>query len=375
MSARPPVPELRVGLVGPLPPPSGGMANQTLQLARLLQEAGVTVHLVQNNPPCRPALVERVRGLRAGWRLLPYLWRLWRCAGQVDLLHVMANSGLAWYAFAAPALYVAALRGTPVVLNYRGGGAQAFLARRATRVRRLVERARAVLIVPSGFLARVFVHHGMPAEIVPNVVDLSRFRPRGALPGDAYGAPHLIVTRNLEDIYDVPTALRAFVRVRAAHPGARLTIAGSGPRRAALEALAAELGVGDAVRFSGRIDNQRIADLYREADLLLNPATVDNMPVSLLEAMASGVPIVSTDVGGVPFLVTHGRHALLVPARDPQAMADAALRLLGDAALAQRLRREGLAHAATFGWDRVRPRLFEVYARVQRQERIAVSAP
>jgi L-malate glycosyltransferase len=375
MSARPPVPGLRVGLVGPLPPPSGGMANQTLQLARLLQEAGVTVHLVQNNAPCRPALVERVRGLRAGWRLPPYLWRLWRCAGQVDLLHVMASSGLAWYAFAAPALYVAALRGTPVVLNYRGGGAQAFLARHATRVRRLVERARAALIVPSGFLAQVFVRHGMPAEIVPNVVDLSRFRPRGALAGDPRGAPHLIVTRNLEDIYDVPTALRAFVHVRAAHAGARLTIAGSGPRRAALEALAAELGVGDAVRFSGRIDNERIADLYREADLLLNPATVDNMPISLLEAMASGVPIVSTDVGGVPFLVAHGRQALLVPPRDPHAMAGAALRLLGDAALAQRLRCEGLAHAATFAWDKVRPRLFEVYARVQRQERIAVSAP
>ena len=130
-----------------------------------------------------------------------------------------------------------------------------------------------------------------------------------------------------------------------------------------------------SVRFTGRIDNHRIAELYREADLLLNPSTVDNTPVSLLEAMASGVPIVSTDVGGVPHLVTDGTHALLVSPRDPDAMAQAALRLLADHALMQRLRREGLALAATFTWDQVRPRLLDVYAKALQPEGLQVSAP
>jgi glycosyltransferase involved in cell wall biosynthesis len=351
---------LRVGLVGPLPPPSGGMANQTLQLARLLQQDGIAVELVRNNAPYRPVWVGRVRGVRALFRLLPYLAALWRCAGRSDVLHVMANSGLAWFVFAAPALAVATLRGTPVVVNYRGGAAEAFLARHAARVRMPMQRAGAVLVVPSGFLQQVFGRHGMQAEVVPNVVDLQRFQP------GTHGlrGPHLIVTRNLETIYDIPTALRAFALVRARHPGARLTVAGSGPLRTRLEALAQELGIAGCTRFAGRIDNEHIGSLYREADLLLNPATVDNTPVSLLEALASGVPIVSTDVGGVPFLVQDGRHALLVPAGHPEAMARAALRVLDDAELAARLTREGMAHAASFAWEAVRPRLLGVYARV-----------
>jgi glycosyltransferase involved in cell wall biosynthesis len=347
------------------------MANQTRQLARLLRSAGITVHLVQTNAAYRPALIGRVRGLRALWRLVPYLLRLWSTAGRTDVMHVMGNSGLAWYLFAAPALAIGAVRGTPVVLNYRGGDAEAFLARHGTRVRRLVRRASAAVIVPSGFLEQVFARHGMPADVVPNIVDTSAFAPRAR----AERGRHLIVTRNLEDIYDIPNALRAFARIRVRYPDARLTIAGSGPRRAALEALARELHLHDVVRFTGRIDNERIAALYREADVLLNPATVDNTPISLLEAMASGVPIVSTNVGGVPFLVADGRQALLVPPRDPQAMAEAVLRLLGDAALADRLQAEGIAHAASFTWERVQPRLFQIYARALQPHRSPVTSP
>ena len=102
---------LRVGLVGPLPPPSGGMANQTRQLARLLAQEGMEVEIVQVNAPYRPAWIEHLRGARALIRLIPYLRRLWNAAGRVHLFHVMANSGWAWHLFAAPAVWVAKLRG------------------------------------------------------------------------------------------------------------------------------------------------------------------------------------------------------------------------------------------------------------------------
>jgi glycosyltransferase involved in cell wall biosynthesis len=353
-----PPPDLAVGLVGPLPPPSGGMANQTRQLARLLGEAGVRVEVVQTNAPCRPAWIESVRGVRALARLVPYLWALWRCAGRVDLFHVMANSGWAWHLFAAPAVWIAALRGKPAIVNYRGGEAEAFLDRQLAWVRPTLARARRV-IVPSGFLRDVFGKRGVQTDIVPNIVDLARFRP--AQP--RAGRLNLLVARNLEDIYDVPTALHAFVRVRAAHPHARLGVAGSGPRRADLERLAAELGVAGAVTFTGRVDNERMPELYREADVVLNPALADNMPNSLLEAMASGVPIVSTRVGGVPYLVTDGVSALLVPAQDPDALAAAVGRLVAEPALAARLRAAGLEEAQRYAWPTIRAVLFDVYAR------------
>ena len=118
---------LRLTLIGPLPPPSGGMANQTRQLARLLESEGVEVTIVQVNAPYRPAWTGSVQGVRALFRLVPYLLKLWREAGRADLFHVMANSGWSWHLFAAPAIWIASSRDVPVVVNYRGGEAAAFM--------------------------------------------------------------------------------------------------------------------------------------------------------------------------------------------------------------------------------------------------------
>jgi L-malate glycosyltransferase len=344
-------------LVGPLPPPSGGMANQTRQLALLLADEGCSVTVVQVNAAYRPAWIGRVRGVRALFRLVPYVWRLWRAARRADLIHVMANSGWAWHLCAMPAIWIARLRRKPVVVNYRGGEAERFLLGQAKWILPTLRRA-SVVVVPSGFLEAIFSRFGIASEIVPNVVDLERFAP-----GDSHvGPPHLIVTRNLEEIYDLPTALRAFARVRDKFPGARLTVAGSGPLRDDLERFAAALGIAQDVTFTGRVENERIPELYRAADLLLNPSRIDNMPISLLEAMASGVPIVSTNVGGIPYLVRHGETALLVAPGDALAMAAAAVRVLEDPVFGRQLRAAGLDAAQAYTWSRVRRKLFAVYA-------------
>jgi glycosyltransferase involved in cell wall biosynthesis len=345
-------------LVGPLPPPSGGMANQTRQLARLLADEGCSVTVVQVNAAYRPPWIGRVRGVRALFRLVPYVWRLWRAARRADLIHVMANSGWAWHLCAMPAIWIARLRRKPVIVNYRGGEAERFLLGQAKWILPTLRRA-SVVVVPSGFLEAIFSRFGIASEIVPNVVDLERF-----VPGESHvGPPHLIVTRNLEDIYDLPTALRAFARVRERFPGARLTVAGSGPLRDDLERFAAVLGIAQDVTFTGRVENDRIPELYRAADLLLNPSRIDNMPISLLEAMASGVPIVSTNVGGIPYLVRDGETALLVAPGDALSMAAAAVRVLEDPVIGRRLRAAGLDAAQAYTWSRVRGKLFAVYAR------------
>jgi len=355
---------LRLTIVGPLPPPAGGMANQTRQLAELLRAEGAQVQVVQTNAPYRPAWIGRVPVVRAGFRLLPYLRRLWVVAGRSRIFHVMANSGWSWHLFAAPAIAIARMRSVPVLVNYRGGEAEPFLARSYRIVRLTLSRA-AVVAVPSGFLHEVFARFGVATVIVPNIVDLARFSPRPEGSG-AGGGAHLVVTRNLEPIYDNATAIRALARVRRQRPDARLTIAGTGPELAPLQALARELGLAEAVSFAGRLERDAIAALYRDADVALNPSTVDNMPNSVLEALASGVPVVSTDVGGVRHIARDGVSALLVPPRDPQAMAAAVLRLLGDADEAQRLAVAGLERVREFGWPRVASTLAAAYAQAER---------
>lgn len=353
---------LRIALVGPLPPPAGGMAMQTRQLGELLSAAGAELNPVPTNAPYRPGFVAAWPGVRALFRLLPYLAALWRAAGRSDLVHLMANSGWSWHLFAAPAIWIAWLRGVPVVVNYRGGEAAEFL-RRSHRLVRFSMRRAACLAVPSGFLRQVFDAHGMSSEVLPNIVDLARFHAAPAPPA----TPHLLVARNLEPLYDNATALRAFARVRVRHPAARLTIAGTGPEQHRLAALAAELGVHEAVAFAGRVERDAMAALQRSCSVALNPSLADNMPNSVLEALASGVPVVSTAVGGVPFVVADGETALLVPPGDAEAMAAAVLRLLDDTALARRLSTAGQAEVRRYGWDRVAPQLADCYRRTLAQ--------
>jgi glycosyltransferase involved in cell wall biosynthesis len=338
------------------------MANQTRQLAELLRGEELSVEIVRNNIPYSPQWISDLRGVRAIVRLVPYVASLWSAYGRCDVVHLMANSGWAWHLFAAPAIWVAWMRGKPVVVNYRGGGAERFLARSSRLVRMSLGRAR-IVAVPSGFLRKLFAAHGLATEVVPNIVDLKLFTPR-ALPRDLSDTPHVVVTRNLEAIYDNETAIRAFAIVRRTFPACRMSIAGTGPELARLQQLAIECGVAGAVTFLGRLEREAIAALYQGADVALNPSRVDNMPNSILEALASGVPVVSTHVGGVPYMVEHGRTALLVPPQDPQAMAESVARLLSDRPLAHRIASAGLADVQQFGWPEVRSKWIEIYGRL-----------
>jgi len=354
---------MRILVLGPVPPPHGGMANQTLQLADLLRREAASVELLETNAPYRPWWIERIPLLRAGFRFVPYLRRVWGAAGRADVVHVMANSGWAWHLCAAPAIWIATLRRVAVVVNYRGGGAGDFFRQSMTWIRPTLARCSAI-VVPSPFLERVFGEYRFRAVVIPNIVDLNRFAPTDdsrTTPGLSTAVPHLVVARNLEPIYDVGTALRAFRIVRQTVPGARLSIAGSGMARPSLEALARELEIEDAVVFTGRVENEQMAALYRQADLVLNPSLVDNMPISILEALASGVPVVSTDVGGIPDLVGDGVTATLVSPQDPVAMAHAALDLLTDSDRRSNQIRAGLDRVRQFTWEHVRSGLLATY--------------
>ena len=290
------------------------------------------------------------------FRLVPYMCRLFAAAGRADIAHVMANSGWAWHLFAAPAIWIARARGCAVVVNYRGGDAENFFAREFGLVRPTLNRAAAV-VVPSMFLAEVFARRGVVARVVPNIVNLELFTPADEPSTD----PHIVVTRNLEPIYDIETALRALAIVRQTIPSVRMTVAGIGPTLAGLQALARELRLEESVSFIGRVENTELPALYRSARVSLNPSLVDNTPISVLEALASGVPVVSTSVGGVPFLVEHDRTALLVPPGDPPAMAEAILRILESPELGRRLAASGRVESLRYTWAEARGRILTVY--------------
>jgi glycosyltransferase involved in cell wall biosynthesis len=356
---------LHIALVGPLPPPAGGIANQTCQLARLLREGGHEVEVVQVNAPYVPAWTGRLRGVRAAVRMPPYLLRLRRAVARAQVVHVMAHSGWAWHLFAAPAVLFAAAAGVPAVVNYRGGGAADFLAREHRLVCPVLRRA-AALAVPSGFLREVFARHAFDAAVIANAVDTARFLPRVPAPDPA---PHILVARSLEPIYDNASALHALAHVRASRPRARMTVTGQGPEEGALRTLARSLGIADSVHFAGQVEHGDMAALFQQADVLLNPSLVDNMPNCLLEAMASGVPVVSTRAGGVPHMVDDGVNGLLVAPGDAAAMAEAVIGLARDGGRARALAGAGLKTVQRHAWEAIGPQWLSLYTRLAAQRR------
>lgn len=358
---------VRLALIGPLPPPNGGMAMQTQCLAERFRQEGFQLELVPVNAPYSPQWVSRLKGLRALFRLVPYVLHLRRAAREAQVFHVMANSGWSWHLFAAPAIWIGSWSGVPVILNYRGGAAAAFLQRQFRWVIPSFRRASCV-VVPSPYLQEVFNRFGVEAAVIPNCVDAVFFRQCPALPGKNSRGPILLIARHLEPIYDIGTGLRAFSRIRQVFPSAELLVAGNGPERDSLMGLAANLELGASVKFLGNIERAQMPAVFQEADLLLNPSLEDNMPNSLLESMASGVPIVTTDSGGIPFMVKQEWNGLLVERANAEAMAEAALRVLQDHDLRIRLVEAGLEYAGRYVWGNVSASWLALYRTLRREE-------
>ena len=355
-----------IGLIAPLPPPNGGMAMQALQLRRLLEQEGAQVDMLATNAAYRPTWIARLPGLRAVFRLVPYVFACWRLLGRCRVVHLMANSGWSWHLFAAPVLILAPWRSTPVIVNYRGGEAHAFFERSFRWVNPVMRRA-ASIVVPSGYLQQVFREFGLDTLVVPNIIDLDLFGAARASDGqgDGHDKPFVfVITRNLERIYGIDVAIRALAVLRERGLEVELEIAGSGPEERALAALATELQVHDAVRFLGRLNREEVAALYRRADAALNPTTVDNMPNSVIEALASAVPVISSDVGGVPYIVTHEESALLVPVGDVNELASAMQRLLQSPELRTHLTAAGLESVKAYAWPVVRDQWRQMYVNV-----------
>jgi glycosyltransferase involved in cell wall biosynthesis len=340
----------KVTIIGPLAPPAGGMANQTKKLAEFLRSENIIVDVIRTNPDYKPSFVGKIPILRALFRLISYKITLLRRLKNTDIIHIMANSGWSWHLFAAPAIIFGRLYNKPVIVNYRGGYAEDFFSKSWFWVNLTLKKSQAI-IVPSVFLQDVFSHFGTESSVIPNVLDKTLFFQTNQPVSDQ--SPHLIVTRNLEAIYDVATTVRAFALVKKEYPQAQLSIAGTGPEKQALTALIAELNLDNHVTFTGRLEAEEMAGLYQQADIMLNASTVDNTPNSIIEALACGTPVVTTDAGGIPKLVTHQHDALLINIADHQKMAEAALNILNSKNLQKTLITNGLNTIQKFYWVNV----------------------
>lgn len=349
---------IRVCILAPSLDILGGQARQAVRLMDgLSKEEALRIAFIPHNPrlPGPLKVLQRVKYLRTivttlyYWGLL--LSRLWK----VDVVHVFSASYYSYMLSVLPAILIGKLYGKKVLVNYRSGEADDHLRNwklTAVPVLRLAD----MIVVPSGYLVDVFARFGLRARPIFNVVELDAFAYRDRTPI----RPVFLTSRLHEPLYNVPCVLRAFAIIQQKFPDARLTVAGDGWMRPQLEELARELDLKHTT-FVGRVAFEKMPALYDAAEIYLTATDLDNMPGSVIECLSCGLPVVTTDAGGVPYIVTHEQTALIVPRGDHRALAAGAIRLLQDNELALRLSRNGLESCRRFTWPAVRDEWLRAY--------------
>ena len=350
--------KLRLLIVAPSFDILGGQAVQAARLLeRLRQEPTLEADLLPINPrlpaPLRP--LQAVKYVRTVVTSIAYITSLFARVRRYDVIHIFSASYFSFVLAPTPALLIGKLFGKKLLLNYHSGEAEDHLQRwRRSAIRTI--RLADVLIVPSSYLVRVFAKFGLPAKPIFNLIETDRF----AFRGRSTLRPVFLSNRNFERHYRVDLVLRAFAIIQDRIPDARLIVAGDGPERASLERLARDLNL-NHTEFIGRVGHERVVELYDSADIFLNGSEIDNQPLSLLEAFACGLPVVTTDAGGIPDMVTPDKTALVVASGDCRQLAASALRLLDDSTLAQRIIEQAREECRKYQWEAVRDQWLNLY--------------
>jgi glycosyltransferase involved in cell wall biosynthesis len=335
----------------------GGQSVQADLLLRHWQDdPAVEAWLIPIDPrfPRLLAWADAVPGLRTLVREPLYLLALAHGLKDADIAHIFSASYWSFLIAPAPALLLARWLGKNTLIHYHSGEARDHL-RRFPSTRPILENADR-LIVPSQYLVDVFREFGLPAQEVPNTIDLSQFCFRERVPL----RPHLICTRGFHPYYNVDVVVRAFAEVQSVLPEARLDLVGGGPLESRIRGLVQELGL-SAVHFAGVVAHKDIGHCYDAADIFINASSLDNMPVSVLEAFASGTPVVTTAPESMRYLVEHEQSGLLSEPGDAHALAQNVLRILNDRELAARLAGNARQEVLRCSWPAVRQEWLNVY--------------
>ena len=304
--------------------------------------------------------------LRRLWFNLTLPKRLAAASGRYDLVVGFDIDGVR-VAHRCPVPYVCCIKGVLAEESHCESGWPRRMLWGLSRLERLNARRAPLVLSTSRYCCeRIEAHYGVPPErlrLVPEGIDTGLWNPAGDDPAALDGArePHtvLCVARQYPR-KRVADLITAFAAVHQRLPSARLVVIGDGPEHRALRELVERLELGAVVQLLGAVaDDGDVRAWYRRSALFCLPSIQEGFGIVFLEAMASGLPVVSTTATAIPEVVPHGRAGILVPPRDPAALAEALLQLLTDPVLQARCRAYGRGHVGPFSWDRVAERFLE----------------
>lgn len=355
------------------PPLGGGAGNATAQLARELAALDCKTVVLTSRYGDLPrwevqgrVIIRRIPTVRAHadrctpWEMATFMASA--MAAAPFMARRYATNGTICF-FGLPSgpvgLVLKRLKGIPYVVSLRGGDVPGFqpydlaLYHRLARpfIHTIWQEAAAVVANSDGLrdLARRSSPH-QRVRVIPNGVDTRQFTPgRKAVDGRC----RLLFVGRLVQQKGVDTLLRAVAAAARHRPGLQLSLIGDGPQREELEQLAVALGIAHRVDFAGWFERADLPDRYRLADVFVLPSRDEGMPNVVLEAMASGLPIVASDVPGTRELVDSGVNGALFPAGDTNALAAALVELASEPGLRLRYGAASWSRAQQYDWRQV----------------------
>lgn len=285
-------------------------------------------------------------------RLIDMLWTIIKQRQKYGLAQIDVFSSRA-FLYTNFCSFLLKLIRKKIVMTLHGGGLIEFADRHPQRLKRVLSRA-AVVVTPSIFLQRNLAFLRNDIHLIPNPIDfsLSNFRHRKSIPSD------LIWVRAFNHVYNPNLAVKVIKALEAEFPDIHLIMVGPDTgdgSLAHLKTLAHELNVSHRIEIVGGKPHTEIPDWLSKAAIFINTTNYDAAPRSLIEAMANGLCVVSTNVGGIPYILEHERQGLLVPPDDPEAMANSIKRILTEPGLAERLSISAHARAKQFDWSYILP--------------------
>ncbi len=344
----------KICFIGPYPPPYGGMALQLKEMVRMLKKEGIEVSFVRTNQEIFK-FFKSLKGIRTFVNFLFFLKALFKEVPSSTVLYVLGASNLYFFLCVTPSVFLGKLFKKRVYLNYRGGGPQSFFKRYKPFVSFVMKQTQ--ITVPSEYLKNTIASFlGLESQIIPNIsyVDIFPFRQRNFL------THRILCSRNFEKIYNVECVVRAFRIIKDKYNDAILGLVGEGSEIKKIKKLVKELNLEDSTKFYGRLPHKKLPEIYDKYDVFLNGSDVDNFPASIIEAMASGLLVVSTDAGGIPYILEDKKTGFLVKRKDYKSMAEKVISAFENPQNTIEITKRARKYSERFSWENVKKTFFEV---------------
>lgn len=303
-------------------------------LGPLLEREGYILHYTSNK-------------LKQSARLRDMLYSIWKYKKQVDLVLVDTYSTTAFY-YAWLSAKLCGWLGMKYIPILHGGNLPARFQRSPGKCRTVFGNS-AINIAVSPYLLHYLKQGGYKGTVIENSIALEdySFKQRTQV------RPQLLWVRSFHETYNPQLAVYLVHTLKQNYPHVQLTMVGPEVDGSMdkCKKLAKELGVDQQITFTGKLNKDEWTSLAQSKDIFINTTNYDNLPVSVLEAMALGLPVVSTNVGGIPYIITDGQNGLLVTADDAAAMTTAVTQLLSDNSIAGAISRNARDYVEQYDWN------------------------